>query len=156
MSYCPPIRAAKNCATGGRSFSHAGLAVLLLSLPWFTGCAGYSVPVSGSTPPASNSTSSLTIPGGLPSAIVGTSYDATLSVTGGVAPYRFSIVSGQLPSGVNLADNTGTFSGTPAAAGNFSFAVSVSDSTGLSKQASLQLVVASSTSSNGSQSKSFS
>jgi hypothetical protein len=64
-------------------------------------------------------------------------------VTGGTAPYTFSIASGHLPSGVTLGDNSGTLSGTPTAAGAFNFEVSVSDSKGLTKEQSLQITVSS-------------
>jgi len=43
---------------------------------------------------------------------------------------------------VQLADNSGVVSGTPATSGNFSFAVSVSDTKGASKQQTLQMTVA--------------
>jgi hypothetical protein len=56
-----------------------------------------------------------------------------------------------LPGGVLLNDGSGTISGTPSAAGSFNFAVSVSDSSGLSKQQPLQITVGnSSTSTTGS------
>jgi hypothetical protein len=72
---------------------------------------------------------------------VGSNYNATLTVTGGTAPYTFSLASGELPKGVLLDDKAGTISGTPSASGTFSFAISVSDSKGVSKQQSLQMTV---------------
>jgi hypothetical protein len=119
--------------------------LLLGSLRWLTACSGISTaapsPVSNPGSPAPLSVSST-----LPSATVGTSYDSALKVSGGTAPYIFSMASGQLPSGIALGAKTGAFSGTPAAAGNFSFAVSVADSSGVSKQQALQLTVLSSAS----------
>ena len=54
-----------------------------------------------------------------------TAYSQTLTVTsGGAAPYVYTLSSGALPSGLNLS-STGVLSGTPAAAGNFNFTVSV-------------------------------
>jgi Putative Ig domain len=79
----------------------------------------------------------------LPGATVGAAYNSTITVTGGISPYAFSIASGALPGGVALGATSGTVSGTPMASGNFSFAVSVTDSSGLSKQQSLQIAVAS-------------
>ena len=73
---------------------------------------------------------------------VGSAYAGSLAVTGGTAPYSFSVTSGQLPPGVQIADNTGVFSGTPSASGSFSFPVSVSDAAGASKQQALQMTVA--------------
>jgi hypothetical protein len=75
---------------------------------------------------------------------VGLTYDAALKVTGGEAPYVFSIPAGQLPPGVTLNTASGAISGTPSATGNFSFDASVTDSTGVSKQQSLAIAVSSS------------
>jgi hypothetical protein len=123
-------------------------APLITVLSWllvFSGCSGSSAPVGGSTAPTntavSNSTPNLTISGTLPPASVGSNYNATVAVTGGTAPYTFAIASGALPQGVLLSDNSGTISGTPSASGSFSFAISVSDAKGLSKQQSLQMTV---------------
>ncbi|KEO50785.1 hypothetical protein TP2_14250 [Thioclava pacifica DSM 10166] len=56
---------------------------------------------------------------------VGTSYSATLSVSGGSSPYSFdpTPASGSLPPGLSLS-NTGSISGTPTANGTYSFTVS--------------------------------
>jgi transglutaminase/protease-like cytokinesis protein 3 len=64
-----------------------------------------------------------TLPGGM----VGSSYSATLSATGGTPPYSWSIVSGSLPSGLTLS-TAGVISGTPSSTGTFSFTVQVRDS----------------------------
>ncbi|MGB7862559.1 MAG: putative Ig domain-containing protein, partial [Candidatus Sulfotelmatobacter sp.] len=84
----------------------------------------------------------------LPAGVVGSSYSATLTVTGGTAPYSFSTASGQLPGGVVLGGSTGTISGTPTASGSFSFAVSVTDSKGDSKEQALQMTVGSAAAAN--------
>ena len=124
----------------------AAVIALLPSILLFNACSGVSVPASASAstaPAPASSTPSLSISSVLPSATLGSVYKATLSVSGGMAPYAFSIASGQLPTGVLLGAASGIISGTPTAAGSFSFAVSVSDSKGLSKQQSLQIAVAS-------------
>jgi len=52
------------------------------------------------------------------------SYNATLSVTGGIAPYTFSLKSGSsLPGGLSLNSTTGIIGGTPTTAGNYTFTV---------------------------------
>jgi hypothetical protein len=122
---------------------------------WLTACSAVPAPANASAPPLSNSSSNLTIPAALPSAAVGSAYNATLNVSGGSAPYSFSLVSGQLPSGVVLADSTGAISGTPTSAGNFGFAVSVTDAKGDSAHQALQIEVSSSAS-GGNPAKSFS
>jgi hypothetical protein len=65
--------------------------------------------------------------GALPAGTVGESYGATISATGGVAPYTFTIVSGTLPTGLTLATN-GKISGTPTTVETSTFTVQVTDS----------------------------
>jgi hypothetical protein len=124
-------------------FQCTALITILFGLILFNACSGFSVPASGSTTSATNSTPSLTISSALPSATLGSIYSATLNVSGGTAPYGFSLASGKLPAGLLLGSTSGAISGTPTATGSFSFAISVSDSKGLSKQQSLQITVAS-------------
>ena len=71
----------------------------------------------------------ITSPATLPSGEAGAPYSATLSATGGVYPYTWTLAAGQLPPGLTLNTN-GTIGGTPVAAGGFAFAVQVSDSSG--------------------------
>jgi hypothetical protein len=63
----------------------------------------------------------------LPQGTVGTAYNQTLNGNGGAAPYSFALAHGaSLPSGLSLSTG-GALSGTPTAAGSFSFAVNVTD-----------------------------
>jgi hypothetical protein len=59
-------------------------------------------------------------------ATVGVPYNAVSSVTGGIAPYVFSVSSGSLPLGLVLNSNTGSISGTPVVAGTYNFTLYVS------------------------------
>jgi hypothetical protein len=134
------------------SFQGATLFALMVSLLSLSACGAPS-----STPATtSHSNSSLTIVPVPASASVGVAYGATLSVSGGTAPYSFLLKSGQLPGGIQLDATTGNISGTPTAPGSFSFAVSVSDSKGLSKQQPLLIAVTDSTNNNQNKAKSFS
>src|SRR5258708_30804506 len=131
-------------------FSSLMLIVVLVSILLLSGCSVSSIPSNTSiagntgTSPASGSSAALTVSTSVPAATVGTSYNTTVTVTGGSAPYRFSMASGELPPGVGLGASSGNISGTPTTSGNFGFALSVSDSKGLSKQQSLQINVSNS------------
>ncbi len=70
-------------------------------------------------------------PATLPAGTVGNSYSETLTAAGGLGPYTYSISSGSLPGGLSLS-SSGQLSGTPTAAGAFSFEVTAID-TGYSK-----------------------
>jgi len=64
----------------------------------------------------------------LPDAQYGSAYaNQTFSVIGGVAPYTFLVTVGSLPPGMSLS-TSGSISGTPTAAGSYSFTVSATDS----------------------------
>jgi len=64
---------------------------------------------------------------GLNDGAVGQYYLAMLNATGGVSPYRWSVVGGTLPAGLNFSA-TGAIDGFPTNAGSYSFAVQVYDS----------------------------
>jgi hypothetical protein len=134
-------------STGGRKhrtifFQCMAFVAILFWLLLLNACSGVSVPGNGNGSTA-DSTPSLTISSTLPSATVGATYSGSLNVSGGTAPYAFSLVSGQLPSGLLLGAASGTISGTPTATGNFTFAISALDAKGLSKQQALKITVAS-------------
>ena len=63
----------------------------------------------------------------LPGANIGVAYTTTITATGGQSPYTFAVSSGTLPAGLTLT-SAGVLSGTPTAAGSFTFTVTVTDS----------------------------
>ena len=63
----------------------------------------------------------------LPQGTKGAVYSKTLSATGGVTPYTWTLNSGTLPTGMSLSAS-GTISGTPVNSGAFSFTAKVTDS----------------------------
>ena len=64
----------------------------------------------------------------LPQGTVGVAYSQTITASGGTAPYTFSITAGSLPTG--LLFTNGLISGTPTAAGTFTFTVTATDANG--------------------------
>jgi len=56
---------------------------------------------------------------------VGVAYSSSFAVSGGTAPYQFSIVSGSLPPGLTLNTTTGLVSGTPTTSGTYCFTAKV-------------------------------
>ena len=87
------------------------------------------------TPPAITLT-----PADLPEATAGASYTTQLGASGGTDPYTYSITSGTLPSGVLLSPE-GQMSGTPVAAGTFTFTVTATDSVSFSGEKIYTLMV---------------
>ncbi|WP_460828383.1 putative Ig domain-containing protein, partial [Marilutibacter aestuarii] len=80
-------------------------------------------------------------PATLAAGTAGQAYAATVSATGGSAPYSFAVSAGSLPTGLSLA-NDGTLSGTPTEAGSFNFAVTATDAHGQTGMQSHALEIA--------------
>ena len=64
----------------------------------------------------------------LPYATLNQAYAATLSASGGVAPYAWTVLSGSPPPGLAVASATGAVSGTPATVGTFNFSYTTDSS----------------------------
>jgi hypothetical protein len=62
----------------------------------------------------------------LPSGENGVPYSQSISVTGGVPPLSYSVISGKLPAGLSLGSN-GAIGGTPSSFGTSQFTVQVAD-----------------------------
>ncbi|MDQ3929122.1 MAG: Ig domain-containing protein [Chloroflexota bacterium] len=92
----------------------------------------FTVTINGPRPLVITNQSSTLAPG-----TMGSSYWAGLFADGGIQPYRWSIVAGQLPPGLRLDNNV--ISGTPTAAGTFTFTARVTDNGG--QQASQQFSI---------------
>jgi hypothetical protein len=75
----------------------------------------------------------------LPKALVGKPYIKEIKVTGGTAPFTFSVFQGHLPSGLTLDAATGMIQGTATTKGKRKFKVMVKDSGG--KKATRPLIL---------------
>ena len=93
--------------------------LFLVFVAMLVGCTSTPMPVH---PPVV-----LTITANLPTADVGVIYAQQVTVTGGTAPYSWSVVSGALPTGITLS-SSGVVSGIPSSSGSFSFTIQVMDS----------------------------
>src|ERR1700728_2014647 len=78
----------------------------------------------------------------LPAADVSISYTTSLSAIGGVKPYQWNLVSGVLPSGIQLQTSSGVIGGRTALSGSYPFSVQVTDASGHSTNAAFSLTVA--------------
>jgi uncharacterized protein YhjY with autotransporter beta-barrel domain len=120
----------------GLSLSSAGV---LSGTPTQAGSFSFSVQMTDSStgagaPFTTTATYSLTVasptigltPGALGGGAVAAAYSSTLTASGGIAPYSYSLTAGALPAGVTLS-SSGSLSGTPTAAGTFSFTVTATD-----------------------------
>ncbi|MGX0000719.1 autotransporter domain-containing protein [Pantoea piersonii] len=77
--------------------------------------------------------------GALNAATVGNAWSQSLTASGGTLPWTWSVTA--LPAGITLDATTGTLSGTPSAAGSYSFQVTATDANGATGSASYTLVV---------------
>jgi hypothetical protein len=112
---------------------------LISGTPQGPGTYTFTVQVTDSENPAATATETYTISiaapslaittTSLPGADEGEAYSATLSATGGVGPYTWTVASGFLPDGLTLDTSTGVIGGTVArGSGPYTVTIEVSDS----------------------------
>jgi hypothetical protein len=70
-------------------------------------------------------------------------YRSSLAATGGVAPYRWKIVSGSLPAGLVFNESAGVITGIPEVSEGLTLGFEVTDSTGATAFESFALTIAS-------------
>ena len=118
------------------------------------------VPFNNPGAPPSQGTYSITVGPPLPLAVVlpasgstlspgtvGVAYAQNFFLSGGVAPYTWSVASGQLPPGLALrstdapTDNNNQLAGTPTQAGTFTFTMKVTDGSGQSATQQFSLTI---------------
>ena len=80
------------------------------------------------------------LPTVLPSGTVNDLYSQTITADGGQAPYTFAMTSGTLPAGLTLSSG-GLISGTPTAAGTYTFTITATDANGCTGLREYTLVI---------------
>jgi len=105
-----------------RSTHHIGVLMLILVLALITSSCATNADAAG------NGHNALALSASLPAGNMSQAYNAVLTVSGGSAPYQFSVDSGSLPPGVTLNRNTGSLTGTPSASGTYTFEILATDS----------------------------
>ena len=78
----------------------------------------------------------------LPGGSVANAYSQTVTSSGGTGAITWSVSKGTLPGGLSLSPTSGTISGTPSAAGSFTFTIEAADSTGLAAQQQFTVAIA--------------
>ncbi|WP_422403825.1 putative Ig domain-containing protein [Pseudomonas sp. GZD-209] len=132
--------------------SAAGTSITFTPAPGFAGSDSFTYTATGPGGTSSPGTVTVTVqaptvtltPASLIGATVGTAYSTTISASGGSAPYSYSLSNGSLPNGLALSPG-GSLTGTPSAAGSFTFTVQAADNTGFTGDRTYTLTVASQT-----------
>ena len=105
-----------------------GALVLLACTILFGAATG--LPAGAAEAPITGTTSGMAIHPNLPTGYIGAAYSGSVAASGGVAPYRYSVVDGALPKGVGIGSSTGSIAGVPSSVGTFGFRVAALDSKG--------------------------
>lgn len=109
----------------------------LSGVPASSGTSNFTVQVSDSSVPSRTGTKPFALVvnpqlsfsiTSLPDGAVSVAYNTTASISGGTAPFTWTISSGSLPPGLALNSATGAITGTPTMAGSFGLGLKVTDS----------------------------
>jgi hypothetical protein len=119
--------------TGGGTLTHETLSAVTLTAPTTAGTTTLTATSKANTSKSTKVTVTVTAKpqiqvAKLPTAVTGKGYNAALSVQGGVAPFKWSIVAGSLPSGLSLNATPPSIVGTPTTPGTYNFTLQIVDS----------------------------
>lgn len=131
----------------------SGLAITYTPTPGYSGSDSFTYVGTNATgtSPAATVAITVTAPtltfspttGALASETAESAYGgATVIASGGTAPYRYAITSGQLPAGLALDGATGAITGIPTRAGNHDFTVTATDANNAAGTAHYSIAVA--------------
>ena len=123
---------------------------MITGMPTAVGTSTFALQVtdSASTPGSATASLSITIQAAvlavnttsLPAGTAGVAYSTTLTATGGVTPYSWSVLTGNLPLGLSLS-TAGVISGAPTTTGTSTFTVRVGDAESAPLTATAQLSI---------------
>lgn len=132
-----PASVAIASASGHGTATATGTAITYTPATGYFGVDSFTYTATNSSGTSLAGTVSITVsapiisvtPSTLPTGAVHAAYGQPLTINGGASPYLFSttLASGSLPAGLSLSGG-GVISGTPTAAGTFSFTVTGTDS----------------------------
>ncbi len=123
LLFVPPRPRLCSVFSGNQRIAGLFLLSLLGLIASSIGCSSLNAGSTATTKPIQP----IAIAAHLPPASVGSAYNAVLSVSGGTAPYTFSLRGGKFPPGLSINGTTGVISGRPARSGSYAFLVSVVD-----------------------------
>ncbi|HEY9377608.1 MAG TPA: Ig domain-containing protein [Jiangellaceae bacterium] len=136
---------------GTKLFDFAGSTGLIFGTPRTEGTFTFTIQVKDEIRATDTETFSITIQPPQPLVVttetlsngtVGEFYCCgNLFVSGGVPPYTWSVVSGELPPGLALPKGENTISGTPTTAGTFTFTVQVTDDLGTTAEKTFTITI---------------
>ncbi|MFU1552419.1 putative Ig domain-containing protein [Aeromonas sp. A04] len=113
----------------------SGTSITYTPTAGFSGADSFTYTATNASGTSSPATVTITVsppsislsPTTLSNGTIGTSYSATLTASGGTAPYTYAITAGSLPAGLSLNTGTGAISGTPSASGASNLTVTATD-----------------------------
>jgi hypothetical protein len=136
---------------GTKLFEFAGSTGLIFGTPETEGTFTFTVQVKDETRATDTETFSITVQPPPPLVVttetlsngtVGEFYCCgNLFASGGIPGYAWSVVSGELPTGLELPRHENTISGTPTTAGTFTFTVRVTDEQGTSAEKAFTITI---------------